>query len=40
MQFYAFDLLYMDGFDLRASRLVERKHLLDGCCRAASLRTR
>jgi ATP-dependent DNA ligase len=25
--YYAFDLLYLDGFDLRAARLIERKRL-------------
>jgi bifunctional non-homologous end joining protein LigD len=28
MAYYVFDLLYLDGYDLRASRLVERKKLL------------
>ncbi|MDQ6672288.1 MAG: non-homologous end-joining DNA ligase [Chloroflexota bacterium] len=28
LRFYAFDLLYLDGFDLRGSRLSERKPLL------------
>ena len=28
--YYAFDLLYLDGFDLRAARLVERKRVLSG----------
>jgi bifunctional non-homologous end joining protein LigD len=27
--YYAFDLLYLDGFDLRGARLAERKHLLE-----------
>ena len=26
--YYAFDLLYLDGFDLRAVRLAERKRVL------------
>jgi ATP-dependent DNA ligase len=26
--YYAFDLLYLDGFDLRGARLVERKRVL------------
>jgi ATP-dependent DNA ligase len=26
--YYAFDLLYLDGFDLRGARLAERKRLL------------
>jgi bifunctional non-homologous end joining protein LigD len=26
--YYAFDLLYLDGFDLRGARLAERKHVL------------
>jgi bifunctional non-homologous end joining protein LigD len=29
MIYYAFDLLYLDGFDLRASPLIERKRVLD-----------
>lgn len=28
MEFYAFDLLYMDGFDIRESPLIERKNVL------------
>src|SRR6476619_1416344 len=30
MAYYAFDLLYLDGFDLRAAPLVERKRVLSG----------
>lgn len=30
LAFYAFDLLYLDGFDLRACRLEDRKQLLAG----------
>src|SRR3954471_9109805 len=29
MVFYAFDLLYLDGYDLRAAQLVNRKNLLE-----------
>ena len=29
MVYYAFDLLYLDGYDLRAARLVDRKNLLE-----------
>jgi bifunctional non-homologous end joining protein LigD len=29
MIYYAFDLLYLDGFDLRAAPLIERKRVLD-----------
>jgi bifunctional non-homologous end joining protein LigD len=29
MIYYAFDLLYLDGFDLRAAPLIERKRILD-----------
>ena len=28
MVYYAFDLLYLDGYDLRAARLIERKRIL------------
>jgi bifunctional non-homologous end joining protein LigD len=31
--YYAFDLLYLDGFDLRGARLAERKRLLQSCWR-------
>ena len=27
--YYAFDLLYLDGYDLRGAQLVERKQLLE-----------
>ena len=30
MAYYAFDLLYLDGFDLRAAQFTERKRVLDG----------
>jgi bifunctional non-homologous end joining protein LigD len=30
MQFYAFDLLYLDGFDIRAATLIDRKRVLAG----------
>jgi bifunctional non-homologous end joining protein LigD len=30
MQFFAFDLLYLDGFDLRGASLIERKKVLAG----------
>ena len=30
MQFFAFDLLYLDGFDIRAAPLVDRKRVLAG----------
>ena len=30
MQFFAFDLLYLDGFDIRAAPLLERKRVLAG----------
>jgi bifunctional non-homologous end joining protein LigD len=29
MVYYAFDLLYLDGFDLRGAPLVERKRVLE-----------
>ncbi len=32
-QFYAFDLLYLDGWDLRDSPLAARKDALEGCSR-------
>jgi bifunctional non-homologous end joining protein LigD len=35
MAYYAFDLLYLDGFDLRAAPLVERKRVLDGLLKEA-----
>jgi bifunctional non-homologous end joining protein LigD len=35
MVYYAFDLLYLDGFDLRASPLTERKRVLDGLLKEA-----
>jgi bifunctional non-homologous end joining protein LigD len=35
MVFYAFDILYLDGFDLRAARLVERKRVLAGLLKEA-----
>ena len=31
MVYFAFDLLYLDGFDLRAVPLAERKRLLARC---------
>jgi bifunctional non-homologous end joining protein LigD len=36
--YYAFDLLYLDGFDLRGARLVERKRLLSELLAGASER--
>ena len=30
MAYYAFDLLYLDGFDLRAAPFMERKRVLEG----------
>jgi bifunctional non-homologous end joining protein LigD len=30
MQFFAFDLLYLDGFDLRGAALLDRKRVLSG----------
>ena len=30
MVYYAFDILHLDGFDLRGARLVERKRVLSG----------
>jgi bifunctional non-homologous end joining protein LigD len=36
--FYAFDLLYLDGFDLRGARLAERKHILAELLAGASER--
>jgi bifunctional non-homologous end joining protein LigD len=35
MVYYAFDILYLDGFDLRAAPLVERKRVLEGLLREA-----
>ena len=35
MAYYAFDLLYLDGFDLRAAPLVERKRVLAGLLKEA-----
>lgn len=35
MAYYAFDLLYLDGFDLRASPLSERKRVLQGLLKEA-----
>jgi bifunctional non-homologous end joining protein LigD len=35
LYFYAFDLLYLDGYDLRRAPLVERKRLLEGLLPAA-----
>src|SRR4051812_24739586 len=35
MAYYAFDLLHLDGFDLRAARLVERKRVLEGLLKEA-----
>jgi bifunctional non-homologous end joining protein LigD len=32
MAYFAFDLLYLDGFDLRASPLIERKRVLAVIC--------
>jgi bifunctional non-homologous end joining protein LigD len=36
--YYAFDLLYLDGFDLRGARLAERKHVLAELLAGASER--
>ncbi len=36
MQFYAFDLLYLDGFDLRRAPLIERKRVLQLLLQEAS----
>ena len=33
--YYGFDLLYLDGFDLRGARLAERKRMFSGCWPAA-----
>jgi bifunctional non-homologous end joining protein LigD len=35
MAYYAFDLLYLDGFDLRAAPLIERKRVLAGLLKEA-----
>jgi bifunctional non-homologous end joining protein LigD len=35
MVYYAFDILYLDGFDLRAAPLVERKRVLAGLLKEA-----
>jgi bifunctional non-homologous end joining protein LigD len=35
MVYYAFDILYLDGFDLRAAPLVERKRVLEGLLKEA-----
>ena len=35
MAYYAFDILYLDGFDLRAAPLVERKRVLGGLLKEA-----
>jgi bifunctional non-homologous end joining protein LigD len=35
MAYYAFDILYLDGFDLRAAPLVERKRVLEGLLKEA-----
>jgi bifunctional non-homologous end joining protein LigD len=35
MAYYAFDLLFLDGFDLRASPLIDRKRVLAGLLREA-----
>jgi bifunctional non-homologous end joining protein LigD len=35
MAYYAFDLLFLDGFDLRASPLIERKRVLSGLLTAS-----
>src|SRR5436305_5325831 len=35
MVYYAFDILYLDGFDLRAASLVERKRVLEGLLKEA-----
>ena len=35
MAYYAFDLLYLDGFDLRAAPLIERKRMLAGLLKEA-----
>ena len=37
MTYYAFDILYLDGFDLRPSPLVERKRVLAGLLNEAAL---
>ena len=36
LQYFAFDLLYVDGYDIRKSRLLERKRLLEQIFRSAS----
>lgn len=33
--YYAFDILYLDGFDLRAAPLIERKRVLQGLLKGA-----
>lgn len=33
MALYLFDILFLDGRDLRSARLVERKAVLEGICR-------
>ena len=35
MAYYGFDLLYLDGFDLRAAPLIERKRVLAGLLKEA-----
>src|SRR5258707_177189 len=35
MAYYAFDILFLDGFDLRAAPLVERKRVLAGLLKEA-----
>jgi bifunctional non-homologous end joining protein LigD len=35
--YYAFDLLYLDGFDLRRAALIERKRVLAGLLSGAGL---
>lgn len=37
MVYYAFDLLYLDGFDLRRACLVDRKKILERLLKEASL---
>ncbi len=37
MQYYAFDLLYLDGFDIRAAPLIERKNVLERLLAEAQL---
>lgn len=37
MTYYTFDILYLDGFDLRPAPLIERKRVLAGLLNEASL---